>query len=51
VKTPEIKNRRPRLPRKVLGEIVITDVQRRAATAVITRITQEVHTGDYVVVQ
>lgn len=51
VKTPEIKNRRPRLPRKVLGEIVITDVQRRAATAVITRVTQEVHTGDYVVVQ
>lgn len=51
VKTPNIKDKRPALPRRILGELVITDVQRRAATAVITRITQEIHTGDYVVVQ
>jgi len=51
VKTPEIRDRRPALPRKVVGEIVITDVQRRTATAVITRVAQEIHTGDYVIAQ
>lgn len=50
-RTPRIKDRRPELPQKVVGEIVITDVQRRTATAVITRTRQEVHTGDYVVVR
>lgn len=51
VKTPKTRDRRPSLPRKVVGEIVITDVQRRTATAVITRIAQEIHTGDYVIAQ
>lgn len=48
---PDVKRRRPPLPRKVVGELVILDVQQRTAAAVITRTTQEVHTGDYVEVQ
>jgi hypothetical protein len=47
----DVKNNRPRLPRKVVGELVILSVQRRTATAVITRIAQEVHTGDDVELQ
>lgn len=50
-RTPRVKDRRPELPRKVVGEIVLTDVQRRSATAVITRTRQEIHTGDYVVIR
>ncbi|HEV2707130.1 MAG TPA: hypothetical protein VGV59_14510 [Pyrinomonadaceae bacterium] len=48
VNTPEIKERRPAMPRKVVGEVVVLSVQARTATAVITRVSQEVHTGDYV---
>jgi hypothetical protein len=51
VKTPEIKRRRPQVPRKVVGEVVITRVEGRTATAVVTRVAQEVHTGDAVEVQ
>ena len=51
VKTPQIRKRRPAVPRKVVGEMVIIGVEGRTATAVITRVAQEVHTGDYVEVQ
>ncbi len=49
--TSEIKKRRPAVPRKVVGEMVVTNVQQRTASAVITRVTQEVHTGDSVETQ
>jgi hypothetical protein len=49
--TAEIKDRRPPLPRKNVGELVILNVQRRTATAIITRAVQEIHTGDYVEVR
>lgn len=51
VKTPDIVKRRPSVPRKVVGELVILRVEGRTATAVITRVVQEVHTGDFVEVQ
>ena len=51
VKTPEIRESRPPVPRKVVGEIIIINVQARTATAVITRAAQEIHTGDFVEVQ
>ncbi|MCA1634954.1 MAG: hypothetical protein LC802_15010 [Acidobacteria bacterium] len=51
VKTPEIRRRRPPVPRRVLGEIVVLHVEGRTATAVVTRVAQEIHTGDYVEVQ
>lgn len=51
VKTPEIKRRRPAVPRKVVGEIVVLHVEGRTATAVVTRVAQEIHTGDAVEVQ
>jgi len=51
VTTREIKRRRPPVPRKVVGEMVILNVQTRTATAIITRVAQEIHTGDFVEVQ
>jgi hypothetical protein len=39
------------MPRKIVGEMVVLDVQQRTATAVITRIASEVHTGDWVEIQ
>jgi hypothetical protein len=39
------------LPRKVVGEICIIRVEDKSATAVITRVTQEVFIGDYVEMQ
>ena len=48
IETPEIKRTRPEMPRKVVGEIVVLNVQGRAATALITRAAQEIHTGDEV---
>lgn len=51
VKTTEIRRRRPTVPRSVLGEIVVLHVEGRTATAVVTRVAQEIHTGDYVEVQ
>jgi hypothetical protein len=46
-----IKSHRPPMPRKILGEMVIIDVQARTATAIITRAALEVHTGDWVELQ
>jgi hypothetical protein len=51
VKASEVKDKRPPMPRKVLGEAVIINVQVKTATAVITNVRQEVHTGDYVEVR
>jgi hypothetical protein len=51
ITTREIRRRRPPVPRKVVGEMVILNVQTRTATAIITRIAQEIHTGDFVEVQ
>ena len=51
VKTPEIQERRPAVPRRVLGELVVMHVEGRTATALVTRVAQEIHTGDYVEVQ
>jgi hypothetical protein len=47
----EVKRHRPLMPRKIVGEMVIIDVQARTATAIITRIAAEVHTGDWVEIQ
>jgi hypothetical protein len=49
--TAKVKRQRPRLPRKNVGEMVVINVQRRTATAIITRLVQEIHTGDYVEVK
>jgi len=51
VTSPDVFRRRPAVPRKIVGEMVILSVQRRTATAVITRVAQEIHTGDFVEVQ
>lgn len=51
VTTPEIEKRRPAMPRKIVGEIVIISVESRTAAAIITRTAQEIHTGDFVEVQ
>jgi hypothetical protein len=51
VKSPSIKNRRPPVPRLVVGEVVVLRVEGRSATAIITRATREVHTGDAVELQ
>src|SRR6185436_18716582 len=51
ITTREIKNHRPDMPRKVVGEMVIIDVQSRTATAIITRAVAEAHTGDWVEIQ
>jgi hypothetical protein len=50
-KTPELRKRRPAVPRRVLGELVILNVEGRTATAVVTRVAEEIHTGDHVEVQ
>ncbi|HLM25252.1 MAG TPA: hypothetical protein VK274_09355 [Pyrinomonadaceae bacterium] len=47
----EVKRHRPSMPRKIVGELVIIDVQTRTATAIITRVASEVHTGDWVEIQ
>jgi hypothetical protein len=51
ITTREITRNRPLMPRKIVGEMVIIDVQTRTATAVITRTLAEVHTGDWVEIQ
>ena len=51
VKTPDIRRRRPAVPRLVVGELVVLRVEGRTATAVVTRVAQEIHTGDAVEVQ
>jgi len=47
----EVKKHRPPMPRKIVGEMVVIDVQSRTATAIITRVVSEVHTGDWVEIQ
>lgn len=51
ITTREVKNARPDMPRKIIGEMVILEVQTRTATAIITRVVSEVHTGDWVEIQ
>lgn len=51
ITTREVKRHRPLMPRKIVGELVVIDVQLRTATAIITRTTAEVHTGDWVEIQ
>lgn len=51
ITTREVKRHRPEMPRKIVGEMVIIDVQARTATAIITRVVGEVHTGDRVEIQ
>lgn len=46
-----VKRDRPKGLRKVVGEMVILNVKERTATALITRNTQEIHTGDKVELQ
>jgi hypothetical protein len=46
-----IKNKRTAMPRKVVGELVVINVEQRTATAIITTVAQEIHTGDYVEVK
>ncbi|HEX8475607.1 MAG TPA: hypothetical protein VF666_16400 [Pyrinomonadaceae bacterium] len=48
VTTPEVKRRRPSLPRKIVGEAIVLNVEARTATVLITQAAQEIHTGDYV---
>jgi hypothetical protein len=51
ITTREVKKHRPLMPRKIVGEMVVIDVQARTATAIITRVVAEVHTGDRVEIQ
>jgi hypothetical protein len=51
ITTREVIRHRPLMPRKIVGEMVIIDVQTRTATAIITRVVGEVHTGDWVEIQ
>ena len=51
VTTSDAKTRRPAGLRRVVGEMVILNVHERAATALITRNAQEIHTGDMVEIQ
>jgi hypothetical protein len=48
---PDVKRKRPAIPRKVLGEMVILEVQERTASAIVTQADMEVHNGDYVELQ
>ena len=51
ITSKEVKRNRPLMPRKIVGELVVIDVQARTATAMITRVASEVHTGDWVEIQ
>lgn len=51
MESEEARSNRPENVRHVLGEMVILNVREKTATAIITRTSQEVHTGDYVEVQ
>ncbi len=44
----EVKNARPQLPHKIVGELVVISVQGKSAAAIVTRTTQEVHPGDWI---
>jgi hypothetical protein len=49
--TPDAKQDRPNGIRKVVGEAMVVNVKERVATVVITRVAQEIHTGDWVEIQ
>ncbi|HEV2763111.1 MAG TPA: hypothetical protein VGV38_08960, partial [Pyrinomonadaceae bacterium] len=51
IRSPEVKKRRPEMPRKVVGEVIVLRVEQRTATVLVTRVAQEVHTGDRVELQ
>lgn len=51
VTTDKAKSGRPNNLRKVVGEVVILSVKERTATAVVTRVIQEIHPGDFVELQ
>lgn len=51
ITTREVRRQRPLMPRKIVGEMVVIDVQSRTATAIITQVAAEVHTGDWVEVK
>lgn len=51
VTTEDVKSRRPKGLRKIVGELVILNVLERTATAMIVRNTSEIHTGDKVELQ
>jgi hypothetical protein len=51
ITSKEVKRHRPQMPRKIVGEMVVIDVEARTATAIITRVVGEVHTGDWVEIQ
>ena len=51
ITSKEVKRHRPPMPRKVVGEAVVISVETRTATAIITRVVGEVHTGDWVEIQ
>jgi hypothetical protein len=42
----QVKNTRTSIPPKIVGELVVIAVEGKSATAIVTRTTQEVHTGD-----
>lgn len=42
----KVKDTRTAIPQKIVGELVVIAVEGKSATAVVTRTTQEVHTGD-----
>ena len=51
ITSKEVKDHRPLMPRKIVGEMVVINVEARTATAIITRVVGEVHTGDWVEIQ
>lgn len=51
ITSKEVKRHRPPMPRKIVGEMVVINVEARTATAIITRAVGEVHTGDWVEIQ
>ncbi|MFN7930542.1 MAG: hypothetical protein U0Y68_21980 [Blastocatellia bacterium] len=44
----QVKNTRQTIPQKIVGELVVIAVEGKSATAIVTRTTQEVHTGDWI---
>ncbi|HEU4390114.1 MAG TPA: hypothetical protein VFV34_20090 [Blastocatellia bacterium] len=48
VQIPDVVGRRPTLPRKVLGELVVLKVENNACVAIITRSVAEINIGDWV---
>jgi hypothetical protein len=51
VTTEKAKKDRPDGLRKVVGEGMVVNVREKTATVVITRVAQEIHTGDWVEIQ